>query len=84
VTVTAYWVPSTRPNSKFGSMNCERPGPIVRTTVARFVPSNDTNSAVAVVVTLPRFCMMNGVKKPKNRRVMLGRKTLVEPAEAPM
>ena len=37
------------------------------------VPSKLTNRAVAVVCAAPRFWMMNGVSKPKNRRVMFGR-----------
>src|SRR5438552_13623060 len=67
-----------------GSTNCERPGWMVRWIVAVFVPSNDTNDAVAVVWLVPRFWMMNGVWKPKNRRTMFGRKTLVAPPVAPV
>ena len=47
------------------------------------VPSKLTNRACAVVVIVPRFWMMKGVSKPKKRRVMFGRKTLVDPTENP-
>ena len=65
-------------------MNCERPGSITRSDVTDgAVPSKLTKTAVAAVCWIPRFWMMNGVSKPKNRRVMFGRNTLVEPAEEP-
>ena len=46
-------------------------------------PPRATKAAVAVVVVAPRFWMMIGVTKPKNRRVTFGRKTLFAPPEKP-
>src|SRR5438309_2057790 len=65
-------------------MNCERPGSIVRSDViVGTEPSKLTKRAIADVEAVPRFWMMNGVSKPKNRRVMFGRNTLVAPDAAP-
>src|SRR5260221_3188657 len=65
-------------------MNCDRPGSMTRNAMTLgAVPSKLTKRAVAVVVCWPRFWMMNGVSKPKNRRVMFGRKTLGDPTAEP-
>ena len=82
--VTEYAVPSMSPTVLFGSMNCDRPGSITRMMFwFGAPPPRATNDAVAVVVVAPRFWMMIGVTKPKNRRVTFGRKTLFAPPEKP-
>jgi hypothetical protein len=79
VTVTAYCVPSVSTDSTFGSTNWDWPGAIVRTTWTLAPPAKGRKVAVAVVAAVPRFWMMNGVWKPKNRRTMFGSDTVVAP-----
>src|SRR5258706_12200672 len=56
---------------------------MVRWIVTFAPPLKGMNVAVAVVESVPRFCMMNGVWKPKKRRTMFGRDTDVDPLEKP-
>ena len=83
VTVTAYCAPSASPGSIFGSTNCDCPDAIARMTVSAGPPPKGLKVAVATVVVGPRFWMMNGVWKPKKRRTMFGRNTVVAPVLAP-
>ena len=53
-----------RLGSTVGSMNCERPGAIVRGTDTVCVPSRLLNCAVTFVGAPPRFWMMKVVSHP--------------------
>src|SRR5258705_9945044 len=64
-------------------MNWLCPGAMVRWIVTFAPPLKGMNVAVAGVESVPRFCMMNGVWKPKKRRTMVGKETDVDPLEKP-
>src|SRR6266542_2320546 len=92
VTVTAYCLLSTRPGapssaaSEFGSIGFERPGSMARRMVTgEPVPSKVRNVDCTEATFVPRGGMMKGVtKRPKRRRVMFGRYTVIAPEVKPL